>query len=564
MASAAAVAVVATLAWGATGVLRRPDGDRTAAVAAATTPDPTVSATRDASASAPDPSASAPDAPAVQAPAPSPTFSAPSAFPVPSSPSPSLPIASGTPTPTGTSSAAQVAGAVATLPVYLVGAVGNEGSGLRYGLFRQFVSATVPGDATAAQKAQVALSAALESRTGGGASPYLRPWAGTTVEHVTLSDQLVTIGLSGGGAAGVPAEQSRLAVQQLVWTATPPSAAPACRSASRWPTGRPPCSAPTRPTRPTPRPAADATYQDLAPIWVEGPATGTTVPRRPDGRGQRHRRRSFEANVQWRLTRSGAEVTKGFTTASTGAPGARHRGRSTSAGSPPGPTRSPRSPRSAEDGRVHGQRRGAPSPSADALGHGLQPLTERARAAQAAVPRQQRPAQARRQRQPHHHTCAPRRAATRRTSSGSRSTRGPARSAARPTGWPSARATRRAATSWDVDRLHPHPRHDQQPAPPGRSRVWRAKPCPTRWEAHHGVDLAGADHEVDAVEDLLAVDPGAQPFDHQLSMGGPFRWCIGSIGHDRFECRRTTSPSSTHAPGSTGRAGWPGRHRADR
>ena len=31
----------------------------------------------------------------------------------------------------------------------------------------------------------------------------------------------------------------------------------------------------------------------------------------------------FEANVQWRLTCSGAEVTKGFTTASTGAPAGR-------------------------------------------------------------------------------------------------------------------------------------------------------------------------------------------------------------------------------------------------
>ena len=263
---------------------------------------------------------SAPDAPAVQAPAPSPTFSAPSAFPVPSSPSPSLPVASGTPTATGTPSAAQVAGAVATLPVYLVGAVGNEGSGLRYGLFRQFISATVPGDATAAQKAQVALSAALESRTGGGASPYLRPWAGTTVEHVTLSDQLVTIGLSGGGAAGVPAEQSRLAVQQLVWTATAAVGSAGLPVRFEVADGSTALFG-TYPTDSTySRPAADATYQDLAPIWVEGPATGTTVPadRTVVASGTAS---VFEANVQWRLTRSGAEVTKGFTTASTGAPG---------------------------------------------------------------------------------------------------------------------------------------------------------------------------------------------------------------------------------------------------
>ena len=315
VASAAAVAVVATLAWGATGVLRRPEGDRAAAVAAASTPVPVASATTDPSAPAPGPSA-----PAVGAPAPSPTSSAPSALPAPTGPPSSLSAPSGTPTATGTTPVAQVAGAVATLPVYLVGAVGNEGSGRRYGLFRQFVSATVPGDATAAQKAQAALSAALESRTGGRATPYLRPWAGTTVEHVTLSDQLVTVGLSGGGSAGVPAEQSRLAVQQLVWTATAAVGNAGLPVRFEVADGAPALFG-TYPTGSTySRPAPDATYQDLAPIWVEGPVTGTTVPadRALVASGTAS---VFEASVQWRLTRSGAEVTKGFTTASTGAPG---------------------------------------------------------------------------------------------------------------------------------------------------------------------------------------------------------------------------------------------------
>ena len=314
VASAAAVAVVATLAWGATGVLRRPDRDRTAAVAAASTPAPAASATPDPSASAPDPSA-----PAVAPPAPSPPprrrrrCRSPPARRPPSRPSPA-------PRPRPGRPAAQVPGAVAALPVYLVGAVGNEGSGRRYGLFRQFVSATVPGDATAAQKAQVALSAALESRTGGRATPYLRPWAGTTVEHVTLSDQLITVGLSGAGAAGVPAEQSRLAVQQLVWTATAAVGNAGLPVRFEVADGATALFG-TYPTGSTySRPAADATYQDLAPIWVERPATGTTVPadRAVVASGTAS---VFEANVQWRLTRSGAEVTKGFTTASTGAPG---------------------------------------------------------------------------------------------------------------------------------------------------------------------------------------------------------------------------------------------------
>jgi hypothetical protein len=315
VASAAAVAVVATLAWGATGVLRHPDPDRREAVAAASTTAPAGSAATDPSASPTDPAA-----PAVPTPAPVPASSAPSAVPSPAGPSSSLPTAPSTPTATGTPSAAQVPGAVAALPVYLVGAVGNKGSGPRYGLFRQFVSATVPGDATAAQKAQAALSAALESRTGGRATPYLRPWGGTTVEHVTLSDQLITVGLSGGGAVGVPPEQSRLAVQQLVWTATAAVGKAGLPVRFEVADGATALFG-TYPTGSTySRPAADATYQDLAPIWVERLASGTTVPadRAVVASGTAS---VFEANVQWRLTRSGAEVTKGFTTASTGAPG---------------------------------------------------------------------------------------------------------------------------------------------------------------------------------------------------------------------------------------------------
>jgi hypothetical protein len=140
------------------------------------------------------------------------------------------------------------------------------------------------------------------------------------VEHVTLSDQLITVGLSGAGAADVPAEQSRLAVQQLVWTATAAVGNAGLPVRFEVADGATALFG-TYPTGSTySRPAADATYQDLAPIWVERPATGTAVPadRAVVASGTAS---VFEATVQWRLTRSGAEVTKGFTTASTGAPG---------------------------------------------------------------------------------------------------------------------------------------------------------------------------------------------------------------------------------------------------
>ena len=317
VASAAAVAVVATLAWGATGVLRRPDARPDRSGGRGQHPCPgrerhagpvglragPVRAGRSLRRRPPPP------------PRRRRRCRSPPARRPPSRPSPAPRPRPGRPP------AAQVPGAVAALPVYLVGAVGNEGSGRRYGLFRQFVSATVPGDATAAQKAQVALSAALESRTGG---------EGDAVP--------ASVGGHDGGArhAVGPADHRRAQWQWRrrpsrrsspgwpcsSWSGPrpPPSATPACRSASRWPTGRPRCSAPTRPARPTPvRPRTRRT-RTWRPIWVERPATGTTVPadRAVVASGTAS---VFEANVQWRLTRSGAEVTKGFTTASTGAPG---------------------------------------------------------------------------------------------------------------------------------------------------------------------------------------------------------------------------------------------------
>ena len=149
-----------------------------------------------------------------------PTFSAPSAFPVPSSPSPSLPIASGTPTPPGRRPLRRSRGPSRRFRSTSSVRWATRAAACATGCSASSSAPPCPGTPRPRRRPRSRSRPPLESRTGGGASPYLRPWAGTTVEHVTLSDQLVTIGLSGGGAAGVPAEQSRLAVQQLVWTAT--------------------------------------------------------------------------------------------------------------------------------------------------------------------------------------------------------------------------------------------------------------------------------------------------------------------------------------------------------
>ena len=138
-------------------------------------------------------------------PAPSPTSSAPSALPVPAGPSSSLPTVSGTATATGTrplhrsrapsrhcrsTSSARWATRAAA------GATGCSASSS---------ARTVPGDATAgAEGPGRALGRPGGRGPAGGRRRTCVRGRARRCERVTLSDQLITVGLSGGGAAGVP------------------------------------------------------------------------------------------------------------------------------------------------------------------------------------------------------------------------------------------------------------------------------------------------------------------------------------------------------------------------
>ena len=259
VAGAAAAAVVVTLAWGATEVLRPAPGGGTTPVAAASTSAP-----------------SGPSSPAAAAPS-----ATTSTLPVGTSPAPETsptPDASGPATSPTTVSVAPGESQDATLPAYLVGAVGGAGANRRYGLFREFVSAPVPVGATPAQRTQAALAAAMEGATGSGQQPALRPWADTTVSGVTVADGQIAVELSDAGPTGLPHEQARLAVQALVWTATAavgegnlPVRFSVAGGATSLLGAYPTSAAYTRP-------AADASYQDLAPIWVDAPAAGASLP----------------------------------------------------------------------------------------------------------------------------------------------------------------------------------------------------------------------------------------------------------------------------------------------
>ena len=220
------------------------------------------------------------------------------------------------PVPSPSSSATGATTQVA-LPAYFVGA--NSGAGDRFGLYREFVSTAVPVEATPAQKAEAAVRVAMNAQPFTNLEPYIQPWSGTSVQEVTVTPSLITMTLNGSGASGFTQDQTKLAVQELVWTAQgaigkgtiPVKFVVAGGGATLFG---------TYPTAQTyNRPAKDLQYQDLAPIWITFPerdhvfkagkpvvATGESC--------------AFEATTQWQLKRGGAEISTGTTTATSGCP----------------------------------------------------------------------------------------------------------------------------------------------------------------------------------------------------------------------------------------------------
>ena len=211
------------------------------------------------------------------------------------------------------------ASTLATLPAYFVGA--NSASRTTFGLYREFVTTSVPAGASTAQKARAAVAAAMAMNapqlpTG---EPYLQPWAGTSVNNVTVTPSRITVALSGPGASGLTAAQSKLAVQELVWTAQaavgqgniPVKFTVADGSAKLFG---------LYPTAQTyNRPPAALQYEVLAPIWITSPARNQVLPgsRPVVAAGQSC---AFEATTAWQLSKGGTKVRSGTTTASSGCP----------------------------------------------------------------------------------------------------------------------------------------------------------------------------------------------------------------------------------------------------
>ena len=203
------------------------------------------------------------------------------------------------------------------LPAYFVGA--NSRTGDRFGLYREFVLAAVPAGATPTQKARAAVAVAINAQSFTNHEPYVQLWSGTSVQNLTVTPSRITITLSGPGARGFTAEQTRLAVQELVWTAqaaigqgTIPVKFVVANGSTKL--------FGTYPTAQTyNRPASDLQYQVLAPIWITSPVRGQVFPAGTAvvARGQSC---AFEGTTQWQLKKSGTAVRSGVTTASSGCP----------------------------------------------------------------------------------------------------------------------------------------------------------------------------------------------------------------------------------------------------
>ncbi|HEX7538378.1 MAG TPA: Gmad2 immunoglobulin-like domain-containing protein [Dermatophilaceae bacterium] len=226
------------------------------------------------------------------------------------------PVPAPNPLPAGTGG---VAGATTllTLPAYFVGA--NSTTGNAFGLYREFIRTAVPVVATQAKKARAAVAAAMNASSLARDEHYLQPWSGTSVSIVTVTPSRITITLSGPGASGFTPAQTRLAVQQLVWTAQ------AAYGQGNIPVKFDIASGETKlfGTYPTSqkynRPAPSLQYEVLAPIWITSPVRGQVFPAGASvtATGQSC---AFEGTTQWQLKKSGTTVRSGTTTASSGCP----------------------------------------------------------------------------------------------------------------------------------------------------------------------------------------------------------------------------------------------------
>ncbi|MDQ2756103.1 MAG: Gmad2 immunoglobulin-like domain-containing protein [Actinomycetota bacterium] len=245
---------------------------------------------------------------------------------------PTTPVATSTPTPTASSTTAptttpptgntsapptatappgEPVGATA-LPVYFVEPVTSG----RWGLVREFVFTSSGVRLGTVEAAQEAARLSMTATPRQATAPAVRAWDPTTSVTVARRGVEIDVLLSQAGRAGLAEEQQRLAVQQLVWAVTAglQDNAPVAVVIA---TGGPIFE--KEPAGVYKRPAPTQAFRDVAPIWIDSPATGSriAVGKEVTVTGQAC---TFEAAVSWVLERDGQQVRTGHTTASAGCP----------------------------------------------------------------------------------------------------------------------------------------------------------------------------------------------------------------------------------------------------
>lgn len=253
------------------------------------------------------PSATAPTEPTV---IPSPTPPAPSTTTSPSASASatvtSRPTSSSTtqpPAPTLTTQPPPPPTTIEAQAIYRVGT--NGGTTNRPGLVREFRSAAV-GASESARAAQAVAESLRRSEL----------WQGVTIDSADVTRDGITLGLSGFGDAVPDADQARLAVASLVWTAQGAVGRGDLPVTLSTPGGGQVLGHLDPETRFT---RSGASPDTLCDIWIDDPSPGVTVPaaKAVTVRGQAV---AFEANVEWELLDGTATVRDGFVTASIGAP----------------------------------------------------------------------------------------------------------------------------------------------------------------------------------------------------------------------------------------------------
>lgn len=179
-------------------------------------------------------------------------------------------------------------------------------------LSRTFVTVADPGDRAA--RAQAAITALMPDGGPTTIYGYQQPWAPDTTAKVSVTDTQITIVLSQAGPTGLTADQQRIAVQSLVWTAT--AAAQLNVPVRLEVTGGKGAFA-TKPAGTYSRPASTSSYTDLVPIWVDSPLPGATVSSPVAVSGQAC---VFEATFPWQLLQGSTVIDSGTAMASGGCP----------------------------------------------------------------------------------------------------------------------------------------------------------------------------------------------------------------------------------------------------